>query len=233
MPAINTFGSASARSFGLLSSSAVYTPTLSYIAAYTGGGGSFGSINQSVDIGTATSDRIVLVIINVQNNAASTISSVTIGGISASIFTPSTTNGINNSTIIAQAKVTTGTTATVTASVSPNSAYWGISVYTLTRYNSAIPVWTGTYSSGGTSVSTMQVDVTSKIENSVGLFFASNYTGRDATFTWSNATRDTSQTSLPIYSTARLDPLSSGSFPVFVSASRSGSSSILSGFIWY
>ena len=134
-----------------------------------------------VAIGTAATNRLVYIAITFTAPTAATISSATIGGISASIID---ITGQGNSTFFIYANVPTGTTATVSITFSIACNRVVIGSYSLYNLKSKEPI-TRAYINGWTSGSiSTSVDVPAD-----GIIIAgvNNSTNNNA-ITWTNAT---------------------------------------------
>jgi len=92
----------------------------------------------AVNIGTASSDRLVVVSAQAGTNNSRTISTVTIGGNAATILANST--AAPNPVCMAQLLVTTGTTANIVVTWNGGVSRTRINVWTVTGYQSATPL---------------------------------------------------------------------------------------------
>jgi len=122
--------------------------TLTFIGTSDYGASGTSHTYTSVDIGTATSDRIVIVVVHATGNTSgTTVTGVTLGGTSMTSAI-ATTNSFSTGSIH-YLEVASGTSATIVASYSSLKARGTIAVYTLTDWSSATPSYTD--SSTGTS----------------------------------------------------------------------------------
>lgn len=134
-------------------------------------------------IGTASSDRIVVVGISWAIAGSANINSVTIGGASGTVVGES--DGTNSGVAIAFALVPSGTTATVAVNFSASVARcclatWSIKNYlNATPYDSAFPV------GGGAASRTATLDL-----SAAGVAFAIAFNGSDGDGAFTNASED-------------------------------------------
>ena len=128
----------------------------------------------SQNLGTASSDRVVVVAVSGRQSSARTITSVTIGGVSATEI--GTRGSSQNPLGIWMAAVPTGTTGDVVATFSG------------AMLRSTIILWavTGGATLSGASSGTDTATVTGVTGGFI--IAAANTTGSGATFTWTNAT---------------------------------------------
>lgn len=135
-------------------------------------------------IGAAATDRVVVLAIALRFTAGSgTISSVTIGGVTATqaVFALNSTNSAS----IYYAKVSSGTTADIVISTSVNINYVGVGIYTYTGGNS-IPAVTDTVTDTTASFSTTM----SVAEGGVIIAAAATLNGTTSRFTFSGVSED-------------------------------------------
>lgn len=135
----------------------------------------------SIPIGTADTNRIVIVAIAI-GGVARTVSSATIGGIAASIA--GTTTGTTAGTGMIYAKVPTGTTATISITLSGAANDCHIGVYRLVGQGSDTPFDTDAPAGGGTTTRTATLDVPAG-----GAVVACMGNG-GSNVAWTNATED-------------------------------------------
>ena len=112
--------------------------------------------------GAADANRLVIVCGVMRGAGTLTISSITIGGVAATVAVEgrNTSNG-TTSAFIAYAAVPTGTTGNVVITWSGAGAvFQGISIYRATKYTAAAPTKTNTATRTG-AVGTMTLDLTS------------------------------------------------------------------------
>ena len=106
----------------------------------------------SEPIGTAAADRLVVVV--ALTNVCASFSSITIGGVSATIHEQLADSGTSPCQAIASLLVTTGTTATIVVNLSDSGGHMAIGVYNITGLNSTTPEDSGQDGlTTGTSVS--------------------------------------------------------------------------------
>lgn len=111
-----------------------------YIGTTTNSAGLTTYTFSSANIGTASSDRLVVVAIHLASSGSRTISSVTIGGNSATVNTTTNVGSVNGiTTVFAYLNVTTGTTANIVVTASGICLACAIDVYTLTELSSFTP----------------------------------------------------------------------------------------------
>lgn len=133
-------------------------------------------------IGTAASNRYVVAAIGIANSSPPTISSVTIGGVSATLVTQVT--GTYERTAFYIAAVPTGTTATVVVNTS-GSLRCNIGLWALYDLSSATATDTDSSTS---STGSVNLDISA---GGVAIGFSNTFTSASArTFTWSNLTEN-------------------------------------------
>lgn len=119
-------------------------PTLAFIGATAATVAGQVATVTSASIGTASADRLVVVVFTDGGSAASASATVTIGGTSATVH--AFANGANNNTAgIASLLVSSGTTATIVATYNAGASTDGVNfkVYTIKGLSSTTPVGTG------------------------------------------------------------------------------------------
>lgn len=140
----------------------------------------------SFSIGTASAGRLVIAVIGTERTSAVTLSSVTIGGISATINRQiSVGGGFQQLAAIASAVVPTGTTATVVATFSGATDGVIINTVSIDRLNSS------TEFSGATDSDNSVDGICSTNVNIIDNCFVVSVVCNGAsgtTFTWTNAT---------------------------------------------
>lgn len=108
-----------------------------------------------VNIGTASADRLVVCVISCRRDATTTITGITIGGVSATV-SPNVGNTTTN-LFYAWARVPTGTTATVAWTFDQSGPVGRLHVYTITGQTSDTPtINTGLITTAGTARSSTQ-----------------------------------------------------------------------------
>lgn len=130
-----------------------------------------------VSIGAASADRRIVVVAVARSGSAITLSSMTIGGISATKAVDEVGNGLICSQSISIAAVPTGTTATIVVTMSASVGCCSIFVYTTTGITS------DTATDIATSGTTIDV-----IKGGLLIAFSSNGSGANAS--WSEVTED-------------------------------------------
>lgn len=138
---------------------------------------------QGLSIGTAASDRRVIVAVHGVDgvSASPTISSATIGGVSATIICQTTVNARAVTGIIIAA-VPTGTTADVSITFSSGLVRAAIGVWTCTGLTSSTAV------DSGTSGATPGTKTLTTVAGGFAVGAISEFAGN--TFTWTNLTED-------------------------------------------
>ena len=181
------------------------SPILVYQNTYSGSGGSSGNVTAS--LGDEAADRIVIVVIWLSNGVTSTISNIKIGSVAASTIAAYNTGF--EPAVMAQLLVPTGSTAVVQWTGSGTPDYYGLAVYTLTSYNSALPIWTGSQYSGTTATTTLTTS--SLPSNSVGVFSYQTYRQFSSSpWTSGNVTQDSLKNPQGSWSVAHLNSDVSG-----------------------
>lgn len=155
------------------------------------GNGSAGSTTPKTytafDIGAASSDRLVIVVVPSSGGGAGrNISSITIGGVTATLHTNQSTGGGQTSICLASANVPTGTTADIVITWSAAPTTQGLMVWTLSGYSSATP-----YSSyGNADASSASTKVATLNTVAGGILFVGAMHSANDTVTWSSITED-------------------------------------------
>lgn len=138
-------------------------------------------------IGTASADRVVVVVIGSRANAARSLSSVTVGGNAATaIATANATGGGAEIAAIYAIAVAAGTTADIGVTFSSTMLRCGIGVYTLTGTGSVTTAYgTATVTSNGTNPTDSTIDCPAG-----GSILAVNFSnsGATSTTTWTGLT---------------------------------------------
>lgn len=130
-------------------------------------------------IGTATSDRKIVVGVWAHGHGGVTLNSVTVGGVSASsVVSKIVGDGINE---LWQADVPSGTTGDVVATFSSNKAACSIIVWAVTGAASA---------ANATGTSTADPLTASVTIPAKGIVIGRAICGSSATFTWTNVTEN-------------------------------------------
>lgn len=143
----------------------------------------------SQNVGAASSDRyVVAVIFGYSATSGRTVSSVTIGGISATISVQTSNASTSRVTAIALANVPTGATANVVVDFSDTMNNCGIGLYRLTEISTDTPFDTGTAASNTDETLTTSIDIPAN-----GFAIAINgeqTTTNPETHTWTGLTED-------------------------------------------
>lgn len=141
----------------------------------------------NASIGTATSDRLVVVVVTCADTggSTSTLSSVTIGGSAATIHVSSGTSEFI--TAVASRLVSSGTTATVVLNFANALGRGACQIYRVWNYNNATPNATATVG-GTTNASSRAVTVDIPATGGVAVYGAMCDGSRAVT--WTNATKD-------------------------------------------
>lgn len=143
------------------------------------------------NIGTASSDRYVLIALASSNGASPRdISTVTIGGVTATLLKKALLDTGSNQTRIAaiyMAPIPTGTTAAVSVTFNAAMARFGMSVYRVTGLSSATPQ--DSVSISGLTGTSGNLSLTASAEGgiAVGAYYVQDAT---ATYTWSGLTEN-------------------------------------------
>lgn len=141
----------------------------------------------STSIGTASSDRVVVVVIGSRANAARSISSVTVGGNSATaIATANNSGGGAEIAAIYAVAVPSGTTASIVVTFSAAMLRIAVGVYTLTGTGGAVTAYgTATQTPSGSSPTDSTIDCPAN-----GGILAVNFSNSSATSstTWTGLT---------------------------------------------
>lgn len=179
--------------------------SLEYRAQYSATNDASTYTFSNADIGAAASDRLVIVAVHAAFSGGTnrTITSATIGGISATIDYAGTNTDARGFTFLS-AIVPTGTTATIVLNFSGNLLRLGIGVYRLTKYTSRVPRDTA---------SSFRDDNANNISDTInvyggGVVIGMSFSGDDANggnVTWSGLTENydgTIESSLFYYSGA-------------------------------
>jgi hypothetical protein len=160
-------------------------PTLNFIGTSDDGGNGPAYTFSNVDIGTASSDRLVVVACHATGNTGAlniNLTSMTLGGSSmtnAAAFAEDTA-----SVDLYYLTVTSGTTATIVATYPNQKRRCTIAVYTITGLNSSTPSDTGT-SSNSDSAPTLTLDIPT---GSIAVYAHTSASGSTTTVTYSSAT---------------------------------------------
>lgn len=182
-------------------------------------------------IGQATASRYVIVAAHLYSNSARTISSLTVGGISATqVITQSVTNFFAYRASIYIVAVPTGTTADIVVNTSGVCELMTISVWAAYDLNSA----TAVDSDSATSTGSTTFSIPSMSTSADGFAVAScvyNRNGTGSAFAWTNATErsDTVLNIGGVYTGASGADASTTGSGLAISTVVSGSSSVDAG----
>ena len=141
-------------------------------------------------IGTAASNRKIVVSVSMAAaGAGRSVSTLTVGGISATLLVADTSSGGTEQTELWQADVPTGTTATIVVTWTGGSvARTGIGVWAV--YNAASSASdTGNRDSGAAQDMTLNITIPAG-----GVAISAAGSGTSATYTWTNLTEDFDET---------------------------------------
>jgi hypothetical protein len=122
------------------------------------------------------------------NNNSGTIDNVTIGGVLATqgILNSYNYGGSNRLVHGIYYRVVTGSTGTVKVNFTTVQNQYGLSVFTITNYNSSTPTYT--FGAGSAATTSLSDTTTSLSAGSVGVTGLMNSIANSRNFTWTNAT---------------------------------------------
>lgn len=201
-------------------------PSLDYIANYTGSGGGTGNVTAS--FGTASTDRVVLALIWLSNGASSSISGVTIGGVSAT--TTVTFNSGYQAMLLAQVALPTGTSGTIAWTGSNGPDFYAVGVWTLKNYRSSTAIYTNNYSSGASTDNSNTFSLTNIPPGSVGVFAEGTWGSGPGT--WTNVTENFNYNPQGGLTAGRLNANVSGNFDVTATISAPEVYFTMIGAVW-
>ena len=218
----------------MLRAASVYSPLIYRGTAEFGSGAT--ATYTSYSIGTASSDRVVFVSVWGLGFTPRVVSSVTIGGVSATLVT-GPTGSLGNRVNLYRATVPTGTTATIVVTFSGNYANSGIDVWTasgvgtITTFNSnfvsttanTLSVTINTASNGFSIISGFRYrGATITITNSGSLAFNIDRYLSDGQTAWiEGSVYPTSAVTGQVYTITYSNPAFSSGSTVFLAASFS------------
>lgn len=136
-----------------------------------------------VSIGAAASDRLVIVSVGWAGLGTVTLSSATIGGVSATIVAQTT--GTNTGIAIIAAVVPTGTTADIVVTMSAGMSRFYYAVWRGTGFVSTTAYDTDAPAGGASSARSATIDVPAG-----GFVFATSQGADSGGVTWTNVTED-------------------------------------------
>lgn len=135
----------------------------------------------SVSFGSATATRIIVATIATRKSPAPGISSVSIGGVSATLYLAIHASGDDYSTVIAIATVPSGTTGDIVVTCSGTTLGCIINTFRLDGFSSAVPA-----SQQSDATDPMSINVTCAANVAV-ICHAINYKTSSPTMSWSGA----------------------------------------------
>jgi hypothetical protein len=171
------------------------------------------------NLGTASSDRYIVVALAARLGGGAIVSSVTIAGVSATIIAQ--TNSGSNCVTLAMAAVPSGTSGDVSFTLSSGGSLFRslIAVFSVTGLSSATPNATATTA---TNNGAMSVAIPANgIAIAAAMAFASSGTGQ---FTWTNATERSDQLVSGTTGLSTASASSSTAATVSISANQTGTS---------
>jgi hypothetical protein len=178
----------------------------------------------NVSIGTASSDRIVVLGISGVSVSEGSVSSVTIGGTEATIHTQVS----NGQTCIASLVVPSGTTATIGVTYSAGRGNCTVYVWTIKQASSSSPL---SVDSQTNSTSSTSITLDGQV-GAVGCAVAFVLTTGSSTFSWSGLTVSADQAAETRRTSGASGNLANSSNTVTATNSLSSSTVLLSGASW-
>jgi hypothetical protein len=137
----------------------------------------------SQPLGTASADRVVIVFVSsIRASGGHTVSTVTIGGVSATILVQQSSSGLTGALVAAA--VPTGTTGDVVVTLSAGGAGCGVGIWSATGLAGAVAVATG--SNTNNAALTLSTDPGGFVVAGCAYDYAA--AAGDVTNTWSGAT---------------------------------------------
>lgn len=177
----------------------------------------------SQSIGTASSDRVILVAINGFASSAQTISSVTIGGVAATlIVSKENTSTFSTISAIYGLLVTSGTAATIAVNFGQSSPRTAISVYSLTGTGGVVTAH-NTTTNGANSTGPLSVNVTTLQGQVLGVA-SGNISSGTASVSWSGPALDYNSSFSTSSAVGSAAHMTNGAASQSVSATMSGGS---------
>ena len=165
-------------------------PNLTFVSSISTSGAKTVFGFGSVSIGTATSDRYVLLQLGLgANTALMSLTSVTVNGTAAAQVVLANTGGasFNRISAIYGILVPNGTTASVTATITGTSAGCVIGSYILTSWNSTSAISTATVTTTTAGVSSLTTSI-SNVDGGVVMGVSGNFI--NSTASWTGLTLD-------------------------------------------
>jgi hypothetical protein len=131
---------------------------------------------------------LIVVMVQGENNNSGTIDNVTIGGVVATqaILNSYNFGGSNRLVHGIYYRVVTGSTGTVKVNFTTANNAYGLSVFTITNYNSSTPTYT--FGVGSAATTSLSETTTSLSAGSVGVTGLMNSIASGKNITWTNAT---------------------------------------------
>jgi hypothetical protein len=160
-------------------------PTLNFIGTSDNSGNGPAYTFSNVDIGTASSDRLVVVACHATGNTSApniNLTSMTLGG--SSMTNAAALAEDTASVDLYYLTVTSGTTATIVATYPQTKRRCTIAVYTITGLNSSTPSDTGTSNNSDTAP-TLTLDIPT---GSIAVYAHTSANNTTTTVTYSSAT---------------------------------------------
>lgn len=171
------FGARRATSAGIMSE---------YLHSASAGAGTTSTFS-ACNLGTATADRLIVVIVTSAGGPIRSISSITIGGNSATLHVQSNASNGAQGVGIASLVVPSGTSADVVVTWSASSSNTGLMVFALKGYSNATPYDTDA-TTNGTAYSTSQTATIDTVNG--GVLIAASEHFVNETMSWSSLTED-------------------------------------------
>jgi hypothetical protein len=162
-------------------------PTTAVSLSYIGTTNSTASADtytmNTVSIGTASSDRLVVAVVTATGVGNRTLTSITCGGVAMTEHLEVSSDLVE--LVVASLLVPSGTTANFVTTWNDNKANLSLHVYTLKNYDSATPTDTDSVGAG-TNLTT--ADLTFSIEDGGVAVLAAAHDDTSRTVTWESAT---------------------------------------------
>jgi len=186
-------------------------------------------------IGAAAADRLVIAVVashDSADTAGEAPTSVTIGGVTATLHVHAVGTGTNEGSVtICSAIVPTGTTADVVATWAAARVRAGAGLYTLANYAGATPVATN-QNTATVDSTTIAIDLTVAFDQ-IGVVGATSRSATASTVTWTNAAEDFDVAMEASESSISGAHVAAGSGAVTVTATMSNTGSpCIAGAVW-
>lgn len=187
-------------------------------------GGATSSTFTGVAIGTAAPTRVVFVDVNLYDPV--TVTSVTIGGVAASLADSISTAPSGNSVrlYVFWANVASGTTATIVVNYSGSTAFGalcGIVVYDVEGADSVSPISATSTAAGAPGITTASASIAVPTNGAL-LGGANDLAFGTVTWTWTNATKDSNVSDPRLGEWSTASSVSSGTYTVTAANDGSG-----------